>query len=409
MVMPRSKWATGFLGNIAEEIRVLYEPISSEDLPYIGLGHIDQQTMRILEIGHSSSTDSTKKVFQAGDILFGSLRPYFRKVVRPKFGGVCSTDITVLRARPGVDPRFLLYLVGSPQFISYATSVSSGTRMPRTNWNVAAEFECAIPDLDTQRKIGSILSAYDDLIENNLRRIAILEEIAQAIYREWFVEFRYPGHRSVKIGGSTQCDMPTGWVEATVGDIAEETRQSVDPCKLDPATPYVGLAHIPRRSIALCDWSRAYEVQSTKLCFQKGDILFGKIRPYFHKVAVAPVDGVCSSDTIVIRPTKPEYYYLVLCCVSSDEFVAYSVQTSSPGTKMPRANWELMRAFPIAIPSASLLKRFNDVIGNLMDLICHLVLSTRTLRLTRDLLLPRLISGELDVSDIAMSTEVDNL
>jgi len=143
-------------------------------------------------------------------------------------------------------------------------------------------------------------------------------------------------------------------------------------------------------------------VQSTKLCFQKGDILFGKIRPYFHKVAVAPVDGVCSSDTIVIRPTKPEYYYLVLCCVSSDEFVAYSVQTSSPGTKMPRANWELMRAFPIAIPSASLLKRFNDVIGNLMDLICHLVLSTRTLRLTRDLLLPRLISGELDVSDIAI-------
>lgn len=112
MVMPRSKWTTGFLGDIAEEIRVLYGPISSEDLPYIGLGHIDQQTMRILEIGHSSSTDSTKKVFQAGEILFGSLRPYFRKVVRPKFGGVCSTDITVLRARPGVDPRFLLYLVG---------------------------------------------------------------------------------------------------------------------------------------------------------------------------------------------------------------------------------------------------------------------------------------------------------
>lgn len=308
------------------------------------------------------------------------------------------------------DPRYLMYSLVCPENKNrlLALAQSGATREALTQDDLR-RFRMSLPPIDIQRKVASVLQVYDDLIVNNLRRIAILEETARAIYREWFVEFRYPGHRSVKIEGSTQCDMPTGWVEATVGDIAEETRQSVDPCKLDPATPYVGLAHIPRRSIALCDWSRAYEVQSTKLCFQKGDILFGKIRPYFHKVAVAPVDGVCSSDTIVIRPTKPEYYYLVLCCVSSDEFVAYSVQTSSPGTKMPRANWELMRAFPISIPSASLLKRFNDVIGNLMDLICHLVLSTRTLRLTRDLLLPRLISGELDVSDIAMSTEVDNL
>jgi type I restriction enzyme S subunit len=202
--------------------------------------------------------------------------------------------------------------------------------------------------------------------------------------------------------------MPRGWAGATVGDIAEETRQPVDPGTLDATTPYVGLAHIPRRSIALCDWGDAYEAQSTKLRFHKGDILFAKIRPYFHKVAVAPVDGVCSSDTIVIRPTRPECYSLVLCCVSSDEFVAHSVQTAQ-GTKMPRANWDVMRAFPVAVPPTSLLERFSDVIGNLVDLICNLVLSTRALRSARDLLLPRLISGELDASNINIDTDEDEL
>ena len=310
-------------------------------------------------------------------------------------------NVALLRAdRNKISSRYLYYHVTSRQFQDEITSKRSGVAQPFIALETIRDHEITFhSSLTIQRRIERILSAYDDLIENNLRRIAILEEMAQAIYREWFVEFKYPGYCLVKTEGPTQCDMPMGWVEATVGDIAEEARQSVDPCKLDPATPYVGLAHIPRRSIALCDWGRAHEAQSTKLYFQKGDILFGKIRPYFHKVAVAPVDGVCSSDTIVIRPTKPEYYSLVLCCVSSDEFVGYSVQTSQ-GTKMPRANWKVMRAFPIAIPSVSLLKRFNDVIGNLVDLICNLVLSTRALRLTRDLLLPRLISGELDVNDI---------
>jgi len=98
----------------------------------------------------------------------------------------------------------------------------------------------------------------------------------------------------------------------------------------------------------------------------------------------------------------------VLCCVSSDEFVAHSVQTAQ-GTKMPRANWDVMRAFPVAVPPTSLLERFSDVIGNLVDLICNLVLSTRALRSARDLLLPRLISGELDASNINIDTDEDEL
>ncbi len=115
--------------------------------------------------------------------------------------------------------------------------------------------------------------------------------------------------------------MPAGWEVVTLGDIARDVRRGVQPNQIDPETPYFGLEHLPRKSIALAEWGTASEVQSTKLAFKKGEILFGKIRPYFHKVGVAPVDGVCSSDTIVIVPKAPEHFAIVLGCVSSEEFV----------------------------------------------------------------------------------------
>ena len=96
-------WKISALGERAEEVRDLYEPNKEEESLYIGLEHIEQQSLRITAIGSSSDTISTKKIFQSGDILFGSLRPYFRKVARPKFRGVCSTDITVIRAKEDTD------------------------------------------------------------------------------------------------------------------------------------------------------------------------------------------------------------------------------------------------------------------------------------------------------------------
>ena len=156
----------------------------------------------------------------------------------------------------------------------------------------------------------------------------ILEEMAQAIYREWFVSFRFPGHEQVEMVESELGMIPEGWEARRLGELAEENRRSVDPAEIDPDTPYVGLEHIPRRSIALADWGRAEDVQSTKLRFAKKEILFGKIRPYFHKVALAPLSGVCSTDAIVISAKSPEYRALVLCCVSSEPFVAHATQTS---------------------------------------------------------------------------------
>jgi len=140
----------------------------------------------------------------------------------------------------------------------------------------------------------------------------------------------------------------------------------------------------------------AIDVQSTKLFFRKGQILFGKIRPYFHKVGVAPLDGVCSTDAIVISPRSNDTFGLVLCCVSSDEFVRHATQTSQ-GTKMPRANWGVLTRYPLLVPPTALRFRFDGMVRDTVDEICNLTFQTRNLRRTRDLLLPRLVSGEVDV------------
>jgi len=256
-----------------------------------------------------------------------------------------------------------------------------------------------LPPLPTQRKIATVLSAYDDLIENNARRIAVLEEMAQLLYREWFVHFRFPGHEQVAMVDSELGPIPEGWEARQMRDIAEEVRRSVKPEEVDSETPYLGLAHLPQKSIALSDWDTAKEAGSTKLAFKKGEILFGKIRPYLHKVAVAPVAGICSTDTIVIAPRSPEYFALVLICVSSEEFVEYATQTSQ-GTKMPRADWKVLVKYPIVLPPQPMLSRFNELVEDIVAQIQNMIFRNRNLRRTRDLLLPRLVSGEVDVSDM---------
>lgn len=294
------------------------------------------------------------------------------------------------------DPLYLYYYFRAPSTVQAIQNLGISSGVPHINLDLLRKFEVVLPPLAVQHRIARVLSAYDDLIENNTRRIAILEEMAQAIYREWFVHFRFPGHEQEVMVESELGPIPEGWAVVRLGDIAQEVRRSVDPATIDPETPYFGLEHLPRKSIALSDWGRAREVQSTKLRFRKGDILFGKIRPYFHKVGIAPVDGICSTDTIVIVPKSDKYRMFVLSYVSSEAFVAHATQTAQ-GTKMPRADWKVLVQHPVVVPPDELLARFENLCSDIVRLIQNLILRNRNLRQTRDLLLPKLISGEIDV------------
>ncbi len=261
--------------------------------------------------------------------------------------------------------------------------------------SLAIEF----PPLPVQRRIAGILSAYDELIENSQRRIKILESMARALYREWFVHFRFPGHEHHPRVASPLGEIPQGWEVKKLGEIAEDMRRNVSKGQLDDPTPFVGLEHIPRRSLALDAWETTTELGSNKLEFKKGEVLFGKIRPYFHKVSVAPFDGLAPT-LIVIRSRKPEHYAIVVGCVSSDEFVALATATSN-GSKMPRANWSVLEEHPIAIPALTVARQFSAVIEPAIQQMQALIFQIQNLRRTRDLLLPRLLSGQIDVSNLS--------
>ena len=293
-----------------------------------------------------------------------------------------------------VDKMFLYYLLNTHDYRAQVRGSASGATVRHTSPGRIKECVVRIPqDVTYQRRIGSMLSAYDDLIENNQQRMALLEEGARQLYRAWFVRLRFPGYEHIRIIDG----VPESWERRVLGDICTDVRETVLPEELESDIPYIGLEHMPRRSITLSEWGRAEDVTSTKHRFRTGEILFGKIRPYFHKVGIAFVDGVASSDAIVIRPVSPALRGLVLLTVSSDPFVAQASQTMREGSKMPRADWKLMKQYAVAVPPSVLLNSFNGFVESVTAQLKTLTFQTQKLRAARDLLLPRLMSGEIAV------------
>ena len=293
-----------------------------------------------------------------------------------------------------VDALFLYYFFTAADTVQKIQNLAFAAGVPHINLDILRKFETPVPPLPVQRRIAGILSAYDELIENSQRRIRILEEMARSLYREWFVHFRFPGHENHPLVPSAFGDIPDGWVVKKLGDIAESMRRNVSKGKLEERKPYVGLEHIPRRSLALDAWEMATALGSNKLEFKKGEVLFCKIRPYFHKVSVAPFVGLCSADTIVIRALRPEHYGIVVACVSSDEFVAVASATAN-GAKMPRANWNVLEKYQVVIPKGNVAKKFSALFADIIAQQQTHIFKIQNLRQTRDMLLPRLLSGEL--------------
>jgi type I restriction enzyme S subunit len=255
----------------------------------------------------------------------------------------------------------------------------------------------------------------DDKIELNRRRNRTLEAMARAIFQSWFVDFdpvkakaagRTPPGLSPALAAlfpdrfedSPLGPIPAGWRVGNLGEVAKNPRRGIGAEAIKSGTPYIALEHMPRRSIALSDWTTADAIESNKFEFRRGEILFGKLRPYFHKVGIAPVDGVCSTDILVIVPKQPEWFGFCAEHFSSDAIIQHCDRTST-GTKMPRTNWNDLARFVVAIPQREVAEAFTKQFKPIIDRIHQGIQESRTLAALRDALLPKLISGELRVPD----------
>ncbi|MBD3805470.1 MAG: restriction endonuclease subunit S, partial [Thioclava sp.] len=183
------EWRTRTFGECAMLVRETVLPTEAAGSRYVGLEHIVEGGLRLNGIGTADDVTSAKSRFRQGDILFGKLRPYFRKVVRARFDGVSSTDIWVVRPRQDIDCGYLFYWMASKEFVDAATRGSEGTKMPRAKWDFIAGLSQPVPPLPEQRAIAHILGTLDDKIELNRRMNETLEAMARALFKSWFVDF----------------------------------------------------------------------------------------------------------------------------------------------------------------------------------------------------------------------------
>ena len=282
------------------------------------------------------------------------------------------------------DVRFIKYCMDTLKL--QMQSVSHGTTQDNLSLDKLLTFDFRVPPLPMQRRIASILSAYDELIENNQRRIQILETMARALYREWFVEFRFPDRERLP---RMLC----------FGDLCDLIKQPfINQTHIN--LPLLDLSRMPQRSLAPSETGKPNELTTSRIVFKPGDTLFGAIRCYLHKVVAVHYPGVTNTSVLVLRPKQANFRSLVALIASDTETVRWA-ESHSNGTKMPVTNWSVFRAMPSAWPSESLAQQFESMAGPMLDEIGVLADQTQNLRRTRDLLLPRLLSGQVALTATA--------
>lgn len=317
------------------------------------------------------------------------------------------------------DPLFVYYNLSNRK--AEIRALAGGSAQPILNKSAFGQLDILLPPPIEQRAIAHILGTLDDKIELNRRINETLEAMARALFKSWFVDFdpvrakaegRDPGLPKPiadlfpdRLVDSELGEIPEGWEVGKLGDVSEHPRRSVQPDTIEPDVPYIALEHMPKRCIALSDWGVAEGLESNKFGFKKGEILFGKLRPYFHKVGVAPCDGVCSTDIVVVAPQEPHWFAFVLGLISSDEFVEFT-NAGSTGTKMPRTSWADMARYELVKPPSPIAKAFTDLMRPSVERIIAGIHESRSLALVRDALLPKLISGELRAKNAERIIEV---
>jgi type I restriction enzyme, S subunit len=299
----------------------------------------------------------------------------------------------------GNDPLFLSYFLRT---LNLATQNVAGA-VPGLNRNALHMLPVSIPPLYIQHKIAFILSAYDDLIENNTRRIAILEEMAQSLYREWFVYFRFPGHEKKRLVESELGLIPEGW-EVVKANYAVE----IDPLTKVPKEgdkPFVSMGSLSTNSMLIENVELRTGNSGSK--FRNGDILFARITPCLENGKTGIVQFLPSASTVAFGSTEfivlrsktlcPEYVYLM---ARSNEFRDNAIKSMTGATGRQRVQTACFDKFLIAQPDSKTLAVFQEKVSPIFRNIYVLARKNANLRQTRDLLLPKLISGEVDVEKL---------
>ena len=398
---------------VGDGYRVRNAELGSTGVPFVRGGDIgangEVNTDVADRIVAATSPQVVAKMSDPGDVLFitkGTVgRVGFLRQNQPRI--VVAPQVAVWRSldHSKLVPRFVYYLLRSHSFQAQLDGVKTHGSMAADYVSISDQmsFRLPLPSVRHQHHVAQFLGVLDDKIDLNRRMNQTLEAQAQALFKAWFVNFDAAradaGGFPTDLSESEVGPIPSNWRVATLGELGRNSRIQVEPANVDPLTPYIGLEHMPRGSICLGEWGEAASVQSAKLRFERGQILFGKLRPYFKKVGVALTDGICSSDILVLEPIFSKQFGFVLGHLTRQELIDYAANVSG-GTRMPRVSWDDLAKFRVAVPPSDAIHvAFEKVMRPVVARLESSVTESKTLREIRDFLLPKLLSGELRVRD----------
>jgi len=316
-----------------------------------------------------------------------------------------SEHAVVVCANSDNDTRFLAYVLSNMNL----GRLSGQAAQPGLSVKVLAQEPLLLPPLESQRRIAAVLGSIDELIENNRRRVGVLEEMARAIYRDWFVRFRFPGHENVERVDSSIGPIPDGWplVSATAA-------LNVNPrVKADKNVdhPFFTMADLDERSMVCAPSGRRATGSGSK--FENGDTVFARITPCLENGKTGYVQvlesgevGLGSTEFIVLRGrfVGPAFTY---CLARSEPFRGHAIASMSGASGRQRVRNECFDAYLLAQPPADVATKFEEAAAPLFEAIE--VLRRGSIRLTsmRNRLLPKLVTGQIDVSSLCLDALVE--
>jgi len=309
----------------------------------------------------------------------------------------CYTNqsINSIVCNENYDNEYVYYLIKNflPGLKAYNLGTASGREyVSKSNFEkieLVAELDKTI-----QKRIGVILSRYDTLIENYQKQIRLLEEAAQRLYKEWFVDLRFPGHENKKMVDG----LPEGWEKGVLEDIASESGKKVDKKVRDNFKYYLPIDCLPKQSLTYLSPADISLAESSLVSFAKGDILFGAMRPYFHKVCFAQSSGLTRSTCFVLNAKDSDYQGFLLMLLFDEGTIKHATSISV-GTTMPYTRWKEFKSMKILIPNKELAITFGEIIEIVKNRLMRLASLIRLLAEARDRLLPKVMGGEMEVKN----------
>ena len=364
-------------------------PKADEGIPFVTISDITSynqfnfENVMYVPDEYYESLDEKRKA-RMGDVLYSVVGSYGIPIlIKEPQKFVFQRHIAILRPNTNVDSRYLYYAMKNPTFYAHADSVAIGAAQKTISLSALKDLKIPLPPLPIQRRIADILSAYDDLIENNQRQIKLLEEAAMRLYREWFVFMRFPGHESVRIVDG----VPEGWEKKKVSSIMKFVKgKNLGDVSFEKLDGYEKLLLLD----GLESDVTTYGCAEKQVLAKDGDILMlmDGARSSHTFITDAGIVGSTLSLIEITENQIPVSYVKGYFDANLNLFV-----NNNTGSAIPHANRKFIEGSDILIPNLQLLENYDNISGVFLKRVRSLNHMNQQLRISRDALLPRLMNG----------------